>query len=136
MAAGTATPCEPPARPHSAATIGEATDVPPNTVQPVGSPLPSGVLSYTSTPVFGSPIAATSATERSVPQPVSAKSGTALCHAGAAKISLQPLPPSSHTLLLHTSFSWVRLVPPTPSTSGESAGKLAVPASPRHASLR
>ncbi len=86
--------------------------------------------------MLGSPIAATSATERSDPQPVSAKSGTALCHAGAAKISLQPLPPSSHTVLLHTSFFSVRLVPPTATTSGELAGKLAARRSPAHASLR
>jgi hypothetical protein len=92
------------------------------------------VLSYTSTPVFGSPIAATSAIERCAPQPVAEKSATALCHGAALKNRLQPLPPSSHTVLLHVPFFSVRLVPPTARTFGESAGKLA--ASPKHASFR
>src|SRR5271165_448852 len=136
VAAGNGTPSAPPASANSAATIGEATDVPPNTVHPVGWPVPSGVLSYTSTPVFGLPTAATSATERSLPQPVLAKSATALCHTGAAKITLQPLPPASHTVLLHTALFSVRLVPPTPTTSGESAGKLAAAGSSRQSLLR
>ena len=51
------------------------------------------------------------------------------------KISLQPLPPSAQTVLAQVSSLTVSDVPPTPTTSGESAGKFAVVGFP-HALFR
>ena len=67
----------------------------------------------------------------SPPHPVAEKSDTALCHGGAVKIWLHPLPPSSQTVLLQAPSASASVVPPTATTSGEDAGKLAPPASSR-----
>src|SRR5271168_3961620 len=89
-----------------------------------------------STPVRGSATADTSATERSPPQPVAEKFATALCHAGAPKIWLQPLPPSSQAVLLQVPCSSDRVVPPTATTPGADAGKFALAGLPAHAPFR
>src|ERR1700727_2013665 len=73
--------------------IGEATLVPPITAQPF-SPSGVSVESYTATPVYGSASAATSDTERSLPQPTDSQSAALCCQAGAVKWVLQP-PPSA-----------------------------------------
>src|SRR5258708_33261371 len=105
--------------------IGAATEVPPQTPQPVGTRGSSGVESYMSTPVFGSAIAETSAIARALPQPVAAKDVSSLCHGGAEKTSLQPLPASRQALLVQMPPLSLSAVPPTESTSAEPAGKFA-----------
>ena len=73
--------------------------------------------------------------ERPLPQPVAEKFTASLCHSGAVKTWLHPLPPSFQTVLLQLPAVSVRVVPPTATTSGESAGKLAAGLRPQ-ASLR
>ena len=86
--------------------------------------------------MYGFATAATSATERALPQAVAEKLAIALCHRGAVNAMLQPLPPPAHTLLAHSLPAPPRDVPPTATTSGELAGKLAAFVSPSQPSLK
>ena len=99
-----------------AATMGDAALVPPSTIQP-----PSPNESYTARPVFGSATAETSATVR-WPQPVS------VCQLGlgmngaaaAARVVPGALDPAARA----ARSTDTRLVPPTPTTYCDDAGKL------------
>jgi hypothetical protein len=79
-------------------------------------------------------MAETSATERRPPQPAAEKLDAALCQSGAVNCLLRPLPPSSQAVLLQLPPEWLSDVPPTATTLGEAAGKLAA-AAPEHAWL-
>src|SRR4051794_5269913 len=107
------------ARAYTPATTGDATEVPPKTIQPL-APVLSAVLSYTATPVFGSAIALTSATALRL-QPVL----TLLCQLALVLYDEHPLPAPLHAVSVQPrAFVDVGLseVPPTAMTLGSEAG--------------
>ena len=125
------------AKPYAAARIGAEALVPPNTQKQFGCVHVSagpgefgiGVLSYTSTPVFGSATAETSASERRM----QCTPDLSVCHAGFETNELQPLPVPDHAVSLNFRAFVERIndVPPTQTTVENEHGCCApVPLSP------